>query len=142
VLNLDPGKLLIVAVVAIIILGPDKLPNLVKQVGGAWQTFNQFRARMEAEMRSNLPDLPSTSHLAALAKSPTALLDHFSNMSPETAGAEKQSDLAGIWAAAEEATSIPSAKPAISDVGVDQRQRNVAKSNSAQLNIAGDASLN
>ena len=37
-LNLDPAKLLVIAVVAIILLGPDRLPNLARQVGGAWRT--------------------------------------------------------------------------------------------------------
>ena len=35
--NLDPAKLLIIAVVAVILLGPDKLPQLARQVGAAWR---------------------------------------------------------------------------------------------------------
>ena len=46
-LNLDPGKLLVIAVVAIILLGPDRLPQVARQVGGAWRSFNEFRHRME-----------------------------------------------------------------------------------------------
>jgi sec-independent protein translocase protein TatB len=81
--NLDPGKLLIIAVVAIILLGPDRLPQVARQVGGAWRTFNDFRHRMEAEVRGSIPDLPSTQDIARLARSPTALLNHLSNMGPE-----------------------------------------------------------
>ncbi|MGO8864198.1 MAG: twin-arginine translocase TatA/TatE family subunit [Acidimicrobiales bacterium] len=79
-LNLDPAKLLIIAVVAIILLGPDKLPQVARQAGAAWRTFNDFRRRMEAEVRTSIPDLPSTNDLARLARSPTALLDHLSNL--------------------------------------------------------------
>jgi Sec-independent protein translocase protein TatA len=82
-LNLDPGKLLIVAIVAIIVLGPDKLPHAAQQVGRTWRSFNEFRRHMEAEVRSNIPDLPSTNELARLARSPTALLDHLGGMSSE-----------------------------------------------------------
>ena len=57
--NLDPGKLLVIAVVAIILLGPDRLPQVARQVGGAWRSFNEFRHRMESEVRSSMPDLPS-----------------------------------------------------------------------------------
>ena len=32
-LNLDPAKLLIIAVVAVILLGPDKLPQVARQAG-------------------------------------------------------------------------------------------------------------
>src|SRR5580658_7816744 len=83
--NLDPGKLLIIAVVAIILLGPDKLPQVARQVGGAWRTFNEFRHRMESEVRSSIPDLPSSTDIARLARSPPALLNHLSNAAPEGA---------------------------------------------------------
>jgi sec-independent protein translocase protein TatB len=80
VLNLDPGKLLIIGVVAILLLGPERLPQVARQVGAIWTSFNEFRHRMEAEVRSNIPDLPSTSDLAHLARSPSALLNHLGNM--------------------------------------------------------------
>ena len=44
-LNLDPGKLLVIGVVAIILLGPDRLPQVARQIGGAWRAFNEFRHR-------------------------------------------------------------------------------------------------
>jgi sec-independent protein translocase protein TatB len=82
-LNLDPGKLIVIAVVAIILLGPDKLPQFARQVGGAWRSFNDFRHRMESEVRSTMPDLPPTSEIARLARSPSALLNHLSNLPSE-----------------------------------------------------------
>ena len=82
-LNLDPGKLLVIAVIAIILLGPDRLPQVARQLGGAWRSFNEFRHRMETEVRSSMPDLPSTSEIARLARSPSALLNHLSTMSPD-----------------------------------------------------------
>ena len=81
--NLDPAKLIVIAVVAIILLGPDKLPQFARQVGGAWRTFNDFRHRMESEVRSTMPDLPPTSEIARLARSPSALLTHLSNLPSE-----------------------------------------------------------
>src|ERR1700761_7649456 len=85
-LNLDPGKLLVIGVVAIILLGPDRLPQVARQLGGAWRSFNEFRHRMESEVRNTMPDLPPTSEIARLARSPSALLNHLSNMSPEEKG--------------------------------------------------------
>ena len=79
-LNLDPAKLLIIAVVAVILLGPDKLPQVARQVGAAWRSFSEFRHRMESEVRSSIPDLPSSADIARLARSPSALLNHLSNM--------------------------------------------------------------
>jgi Sec-independent protein translocase protein TatA len=82
-LNLDPAKLLIIAVVAVILLGPDRLPAFARQVGGAWRTFTAYRHRMEQEVRSSMPDLPSSAEIARLARSPSALLDRLSTMSPD-----------------------------------------------------------
>ena len=89
--NLDPAKLIVIAVVAIILLGPDKLPQFARQVGGAWRSFNEFRHRMESEVRNTMPDLPPTSEIARLARSPSALLNHLSNMSSEE-NAEEEPD--------------------------------------------------
>src|SRR5271157_3389325 len=91
-LNLDPGKLLVIAVVAIILLGPDRLPQVARQVGGAWRSFNEFRHRMETEVRSSMPDLPPTSEIARLARSPSALLNHLSNMSSDDADQDEAPD--------------------------------------------------
>ena len=86
--NLDPGKLIVIAVVAIILLGPDKLPQFARQVGGAWRSFNDFRRRMESEVRSTMPDLPPTSEIARLARSPSALLNHLSTLSADDEAAD------------------------------------------------------
>jgi sec-independent protein translocase protein TatB len=83
VLNLDPAKLLVIAVVAVILLGPDKLPQVARQVGAAWRSFGEFRHKMESEVRSSIPDLPSSAEIARLARSPSALLNHLSSMSPD-----------------------------------------------------------
>ena len=90
-LNLDPAKLLIIAVVAVILLGPDKLPQVARQVGAAWRSFGEFRHKMESEVRSSIPDLPSSADIARLARSPSALLDHLSNMDSPAATAEPTS---------------------------------------------------
>ena len=94
--NLDPGKLIVIAVVAIILLGPDKLPQVARQVGSAWRSFGEFRHRMESEVRSSMPDLPPTSEIARLARSPAALLHHLSTMSEKE---EETGDAAAAAAA-------------------------------------------
>ena len=83
-LNLDPAKLLVIAVVAVILLGPDRLPRVARQVGAAWRSVNEFRHRMETEVRSSVPDLPTSTDIARLARSPSALLNHLSNMSSDS----------------------------------------------------------
>src|SRR5215469_6747675 len=90
--NLDPAKLLVIGIVAIILLGPDKLPQVARQAGNAWRSFNEFRHRMETEVRNTMPDLPPTSEIARLARSPSALLNHLSTMSSDDEDAEEHQD--------------------------------------------------
>jgi sec-independent protein translocase protein TatB len=117
--NLDPGKLIVIAVVAIILLGPDKLPQVARQVGAAWRSFGEFRHRMESEVRSTLPDLPSTSEIARLARSPSALLNHLSSMSDgeeraaqdDVAGEEAAAAIAAATDGTQGAAAVPTALP-------------------------------
>jgi Sec-independent protein translocase protein TatA len=56
-LNLDPGKLLIILLVAFIVLGPDRLPQIARQVGSAWRTVTNFREQVTEEVRRAIPEL-------------------------------------------------------------------------------------
>ena len=55
---LSPAKLLVVLLVAIVVLGPDKLPKVARQVGSLWGDFRRLRQRLETDVRGNFPDLP------------------------------------------------------------------------------------
>jgi sec-independent protein translocase protein TatB len=82
VLSLSPIKILIVLVVAMILLGPDKVPQVARQIGGAWRAFRSFHERVEHEVRQNMPDLPSTHEIARIARSPVAFLNKMADLSP------------------------------------------------------------
>jgi Sec-independent protein translocase protein TatA len=72
---LSPAKLLVILVVALIVLGPDKLPRVAKQIGGLWGDFRKFRERLEADVRGSFPDLPSSDKIAQAVRSPLNFLD-------------------------------------------------------------------
>jgi Sec-independent protein translocase protein TatA len=55
--GLDPAKILIVLLLAVIIIGPDKLPKAARQVGTLWRQLNEMRARLEREVRDAIPDI-------------------------------------------------------------------------------------
>jgi sec-independent protein translocase protein TatB len=83
VLSLSPLKLVIVLIVALVLVGPDKLPGLARQMGAAWKAFRGFSTRIEDEVRANMPDLPSTGDIARFARSPVALLDSLAKLDDE-----------------------------------------------------------
>lgn len=72
---LSPAKLLVVLVVAIIVLGPDKLPKVARQIGSLWGDFRRLRERLETDVRGNFPDLPSTEKISQAVRSPITFLD-------------------------------------------------------------------
>jgi len=74
-MSLSPLKILIVVTVALILLGPDKLPEVARQLGGAWRTLKGYQQKIEDDIRSVMPDLPATSEIARLARSPVNLLN-------------------------------------------------------------------
>ncbi len=72
---LSPAKLVVILVVALIVLGPDKLPGMARQVGSFWSQFRTFRQRFEDDVRGNFPDLPSTEKITQAVRSPLSFLD-------------------------------------------------------------------
>jgi len=88
---LSPAKLLVVLVVAVIVLGPDKLPHVARQVGALWGDFRRFRQRLETDVRGNFPDLPSTEKITQAVRSPITFLDSLA----DTHGAENEANPPG-----------------------------------------------
>jgi TatA/E family protein of Tat protein translocase len=52
--NLGPFELLAIFVVALLVFGPDKLPEMGRQVGKAFREFKKFQASMESNVRDVL----------------------------------------------------------------------------------------
>lgn len=74
-LDLTAPKILILLLLAVVLLGPKRLPEVARQVGAGWRRLRQLHARMDQEVRRAVPDLPSNHDLARLARSPVAFLD-------------------------------------------------------------------
>lgn len=55
--GLDPAKILIVLLVVVIVLGPERLPKVARQLGSAWRELTKIRDRLEKEVRDAMPDL-------------------------------------------------------------------------------------
>ncbi len=78
-LSLSPAKLLVILVIALIVLGPEKLPQVARQIGAAWHDLRQWRSRVESEVRGTFPNLPPTHEVAQAVRSPLAFLDRLAD---------------------------------------------------------------
>jgi Sec-independent protein translocase protein TatA len=55
--GLDPAKIFLLLVIALIVVGPERLPGAARQLGGAWRELNRLRAKFEEEVHALVPDL-------------------------------------------------------------------------------------
>jgi Sec-independent protein translocase protein TatA len=76
---LSPPKLLMILVIALIVLGPDKLPSTARRAGALWSDVKRWRAHLESEVRATFPDLPSTTEITRAVRSPIAMLDRLAD---------------------------------------------------------------
>jgi len=101
-LSLNPEKLFIVLIVALVLLGPDKLPRLARQMGQGWNKLRAFQQKIESEVRDTMPELPSSHDIARMVRSPVSYLN---SMASETD--ELVADPAAPSSAPENATTWP-----------------------------------
>jgi sec-independent protein translocase protein TatB len=88
-LSLSPAKILVVLVVALIVLGPDKLPQVARQLGALWGDLRRFRSRLESDVRGAFPDLPPAHEVAQAVRSPLAFLDRLADEHEKTKAPEE-----------------------------------------------------
>lgn len=74
---LDPGKLLVIGAVALVVVGPEQLPKVARTIGSLWHDFSRWRATLDEQVRGVFPDLPATHEIAAAVRSPVTLLDRW-----------------------------------------------------------------
>ncbi len=56
--NISATELLVIAIVALLILGPDKLPDAMRKLGRATRELRRITSGFEAELRDALSDAP------------------------------------------------------------------------------------
>lgn len=59
-MNLDPAKVLVILVIALIVLGPERLPRVARQLGMFLHEISQQRNRIVDQIRDQLPELPES----------------------------------------------------------------------------------
>jgi signal peptidase I len=68
--SLSPIKIMVIVAVALLLLGPDKLPDVAHKLGSSWRALKRLQEKVETEVREAIPDLPSTSDIVRIARSP------------------------------------------------------------------------
>jgi Sec-independent protein translocase protein TatA len=86
-LNLDPAKLVVILVLALVVMGPEKMQSSARHFGTLWRSVTEFREKAEQQVRDALPDLD----LPRIPTSPRGALAGYVNellTTPPATGAE------------------------------------------------------
>jgi TatA/E family protein of Tat protein translocase len=76
---LSPFKIMVIVAVVLLLMGPDKLPEVAHRLGSSWRALKRLQERVESEVREAIPDLPSTGDIARIVRSPINLLNQLSD---------------------------------------------------------------
>ncbi|MGH9291220.1 MAG: Sec-independent protein translocase subunit TatA/TatB [Acidimicrobiales bacterium] len=122
--ELDPAKIIMILLVAVLVLGPERLPRAARQMGAMWRELGRIRERVENEVRDALPDLDLpkipvlprhgiTGYLAGMmtsSPSPTAHEESLAEtiIDPEEAAAYPS----GSWVSSADEVAVAGAVPA------------------------------
>ncbi len=108
--GLDPAKIFVVLIIALIVLGPERLPGAARQMGGAWRELNKLREKFEEEVRSAVPDLDiskiPTSPSRAVTGYLSGLVSGLSDTSATSASAATTSASGSVAESMEEAPPL------------------------------------
>jgi TatA/E family protein of Tat protein translocase len=133
VFSLSPIKILVIVSVVLLLLGPDKLPEVAHKLGSSWRAIKRLQEKVETEIRDALPDLPSSGDIARIARSPVNLLNQLADrVDAKEEEAQSTSDANG----APTAIDVPAA-PFIDPppVGVPHVERPVVSSPSSDPSL-------
>jgi Sec-independent protein translocase protein TatA len=98
----------------LLLLGPDKLPEVAHKLGSSWRALKRLQERVESEVREAIPDLPSTGDIARIARSPVNLLNSLADRVDAKEDAEsKAKQEATTSESTSESTSEPAPDPLI-----------------------------
>lgn len=114
--SISPAKILLVLLVALIVLGPERLPDMARKAGKLFNDFRRVRTGLENEVREVFGDIPGINGTSSIT-SPMSWLTSATKM-PDTSttasagGQAEGAPGAGAAPSWEGAPTLPPESPA------------------------------
>ena len=96
--NLDPAKILVILVLVLVLVGPERLPKVARTLGAAWHEFARVRQEVVDEVRAAVPDsedLPRIPRIPSVRGTLTGFISDASPPSSRTTGGGARRRFAG-----------------------------------------------
>jgi sec-independent protein translocase protein TatA len=72
--SLGPAEILVVLVVALLVFGPDKMPEIAKQVGKGFREFRRMQQHLKSELRDVVSEFDSGTSTTTVGPDPVPML--------------------------------------------------------------------
>lgn len=115
-LNLDPAKLLVIFVIALMVLGPERLPKVARQMAGLWKEITRVRDQVGDEVRKALPDvtIPTIPRIPSASGAIASLFNEPSSNNGSGASTRPSRPFAPNDSEESDRTSVPASLPDLS----------------------------
>ena len=72
--SLGPAEILVVLVIALLVFGPDKMPDIARQVGKGFREFRRVQQHLKSELRDVVSEFDSPSSTPTVQQDPVPML--------------------------------------------------------------------
>jgi sec-independent protein translocase protein TatA len=86
--SLGPAEILVILVVALLVFGPNKMPEIARQVGRGFREFRRVQQHLRSELRDVVSEFDSPSTTTSVEQQPVPMLppkDDVATSAPEAA---------------------------------------------------------
>src|SRR5437868_908409 len=84
--SLGPAEILVVLVIALLVFGPNKMPDIAKQVGKGFREFRRVQQHLKSELRDVVSEFDSPSSTPAVEQQPVPTLPPKDDAPEQSAG--------------------------------------------------------
>ncbi len=72
--SLGPAEILVVLVIALLVFGPNKMPDIARQVGKGFREFKRVQQHLKSELRDVVSEFDSPSSTPTTGSDPVPML--------------------------------------------------------------------
>src|SRR3974377_2432006 len=81
--SLGPAEILVILVIALLVFGPDKMPDIARQVGKGFREFRRVQQHLKSELRDVVSEFDSPGQSSSVEQQAVPMLPPRDDTPPE-----------------------------------------------------------